>query len=240
MGFRSTTNLRNTENASKKLLLSAYMKILTNFMQSLAIIACLNLDWGELAEIFLPIVKSSAGNMHKIISLECLIGKTIFFIELILIKILQIDSEIAFFLKIGSVLLQPFLIGIFLLLFWLFAIKIYGLNIYESFSNFLKSMSILIILSLSSIINCLFEFLNCVKIDGKEYVASSLNIVCESENYTHLRNTIVIPSFVFYLFVFPTSIFTFMFFNRKSLFSGDCLSKIGFLLNGYKKNTYYW
>jgi len=57
---------------------SAYTKILLNFSQIIAIIGSLNLDWGSLFTQLFPFYKIASGNLHQMISYECLISGNVF------------------------------------------------------------------------------------------------------------------------------------------------------------------
>ena len=107
--------------------------------------------------------------------------------------------------------------------------------------NFLQTLIIIITFSLSSVINALAEFINCVKLNDEKFNSNYLIVRCSNnENYLFWRNFFIIPSFFIYVFVLPVSAFLFMYKNRHKLFNLNIVSKISVLLNGYNKDSYYW
>jgi len=73
--YQSSKKLKEKEIAAQGIIISAYTKILLNFAQIISIIACLNLDWGDLFTSIFPFFKIASGNVNEIISYECIISK---------------------------------------------------------------------------------------------------------------------------------------------------------------------
>jgi len=79
--YQSSKKLKDKEIAAQRILISAYTKILLNFAQIVSIIGCLNLDWGELFTQLFPFYKIASGNVHQLISYECIISGNFFFVN---------------------------------------------------------------------------------------------------------------------------------------------------------------
>ena len=137
---------------------------------------------------------------------------------------------------------MPGFFGGGLLIFWLLAATINKLSLKEAMKNFLQSQIIIITFLLSSIINTLADFVNCTTINNEDYNVSYLTVQCtNNETYLFWRSFYIIPSFIFYALLLPIIAFVFMYKNRKKLFQLDVVSKISFfLMNGYKRESYYW
>ena len=136
---------------------------------------------------------------------------------------------------------MPGFFGGGLLIFWLLAAKIKKLSLNEAMKNFLQSQIIIITFLLSSIINTLADFVNCTTINKEKFNVNFLTVQCtHDDNYLFWRNFFIFPSFIFYAFLLPIVAFIYMYKNRINIFKFEIFSKISFLLNGYKKDSYYW
>ena len=72
--YQSLKKFKEKEIVAQKIMFSAYTKIMLNFSQIIAIIGSLNLNWGELFTNLFPFYKIASGNLHQMISYECLIS----------------------------------------------------------------------------------------------------------------------------------------------------------------------
>jgi len=133
------------------------------------------------------------------------------------------------------------LFGGSLLTFWLIAAVIYRLSLNEALKNFAQTQIITITFLLSSIINTLADFVNCTTLNKEDFNVSYLSIQCtNNSNYLFWRNFLIFPSFLFYVILLPMTAFVYMFKNRMNLFDVNIVAKISFLLQGYKRESYYW
>jgi len=136
---------------------------------------------------------------------------------------------------------MPMLFGGSLLTFWLIAAVIYRLSLNEALKNFAQTQIITITFLLSSIINTLADFVNCTTLNKEDFNVSYLSIQCtNNSNYLFWRNFLIFPSFLFYVILLPMTAFVYMFKNRMNLFDVNIVAKISFLLQGYKRESYYW
>ena len=107
--------------------------------------------------------------------------------------------------------------------------------------NLLICIAISFLFFLSPIINILSDFFNCTKLYENQYMTNYLLERCnDNSRYDFWKKYLIIPAFLIYVMCLPLILFTFMFKNRKRLFDENFISKIGFLLNGYSSETYYW
>jgi len=136
---------------------------------------------------------------------------------------------------------MPAFVGGGLLIFWLMAANIYKLTLIDTIKNLLQSQIIIITFLLSSIINSLADFVNCTTIYNEDYNVSFLTVQCtHNDTYLFWRAFYIFPAFIFYALFLPLIAFVYMFKNRRKLSHLDVISKLKFLLNGYKKESYYW
>jgi len=93
----------------------------------------------------------------------------------------------------------------------------------------------------SPIINDLSGLLNCTKIENESYLTDYLLEQCTgNQRYTEWRNYFVIPCFCFFTIILSSIPLIYMHKNKDILFNEIVLRKIGFLLNGYSIQTFYW
>ena len=107
--------------------------------------------------------------------------------------------------------------------------------------RFLISVAIVLLFFMSNIFDMTVQFLNCQQIDENYYISSFLIEQCNNnERYSFWKYFFIWPCFLFFIIIVPFVFFLFMFKNRKRLFEEDVIVKIGFLLNGYSTETFYW
>ena len=136
---------------------------------------------------------------------------------------------------------SPFAFCILLALFWILY-KFYSKqSFFVMVENFFITTSITFFFFQSSIINALADLLNCTQIENDYYLDSYLIEKCADEtNYHRWRNFMILPAFGFFALILTTLPFIYMFRNKNILYTQDVLRKVGFLLNGYSKQYFYW
>ena len=135
----------------------------------------------------------------------------------------------------------PFVYCGILAFFWI-AYKFYSK---KSVSDILESLLITISITFfffqSNAIKTLADLLNCTKIENNMRLTNYLLEKCiDNPNYEFWRNFVIIPSFCFFSLVLTLIPFIYMCKNRKKLYTENALRKIGFLLNGYSPQYFYW
>ena len=135
----------------------------------------------------------------------------------------------------------PFAFCYLLALFWIFY-KFYSKKrasiILESF---LITASITFFFFQPSIINGLSDLLNCTKIENEYYIRNYLIEKCANNtNYNKWQNLMIIPAFCFFAIILTMMPFIYMYKNRENLYRENILRKVGFLMNGYSRTSFYW
>lgn len=135
----------------------------------------------------------------------------------------------------------PIVFSFILLIFWLIrgVIAKYGFS--TVFEKFLVTMAITFFYFQAPVINALSGILDCTNINNNDYITNYLIEQCSGNpRYDEWRNYFVIPMFCFFALVLPICPFYYMHKNKERLFTKNLISKIGFLLNGYSKKTFFW
>lgn len=145
-----------------------------------------------------------------------------------------------FYYKTLIVLSLPF---IFILLFFLFWVC-YKLYYKEKWTFVLERFCITCVLIflffMFSIINTCSQFLDCSEINGTNYITNYLNENCSNSKYILWKFGWIIPIFLIFSTIIPGLLLYFMVINRKKLFTENNLYKIGYMLNGYDTESFYW
>ena len=161
-----------------------------------------------------------------------------FFKILSLIFKFYIDINSIFYYKACFIILYPIFFAILLTGFWLSYKILYKSEILE---RLLICIAISFMFFLSPIINILADFFNCTHLYENQYMTNFLLEKCiDNSTYDFWKNILILPAVAIYVISFPLILFSFMFKNRKRLFDKNFRAKIGFLLNGYSSQTYYW
>ena len=143
--------------------------------------------------------------------------------------------------KLSILIACPFVFCFLLGFFWILYKSYSKQKFFVILENFLVTLSITFFFFQSSIINALADLLNCTKIENVFYLTNYLLEKCAgNSNYDKLFNILIIPSFCIFCIILPLVPFVYMFKNRTNLYTDKILCKVGFLLNGYSPQFYYW
>ncbi len=138
-------------------------------------------------------------------------------------------------------IILPFLYCFFLLFFWLIHKILRKISIQFMKERFFLTSALVYYYFQPSITNALSDFLNCTKVGENYYLSNYLNEECTNNNrYLMWVLFLVLPSFVIYAIIFPGLAFFYMFLKRNKLYEGDVIYKVGFMLNGFAKEKFYW
>ena len=138
-------------------------------------------------------------------------------------------------------IVYPLFFVVFLMGFWIFYKILYKITFLLMFERFSITVAIIFIFFLSPICNILANFFNCTQIYDNFYITNYLLERCNNNpRYDFWANFLIIPSFCFFIVFYPLILFSYMYRNRNILFTENVIYKIGFLLNGYCINTFYW
>ena len=136
---------------------------------------------------------------------------------------------------------SPFIFTFLLFVFWIFYKIKENLPFPVMIEHFCITTAISFLFFLSPIINVLADFLDSTEIFGNYYITSYL--IERSNNnpqYNLWRNYLILPSFCFFTILFPLCLFIYMQRRKHILFTEGIIYKIGFVLNGYSSETFYW
>ena len=134
----------------------------------------------------------------------------------------------------------PFAFCALLAFFWI-GYKLLSTKKRIIFESFLISTSITFFYFQSTVLNSLANLLSCTKIENTYYLTNYLLVKCDGNaDYGFWRNFVIIPLFTFFSIILTSLPFIYMFNNRKNLYNDNVLRKVGFLLNGYSKQYFYW
>ena len=128
-----------------------------------------------------------------------------------------------------------------LMLFWI-SYKFYkNCDGWIIFERFFITSSITFFYFQAPIINALAGMLNCLPLDNESYISDYLLEQCTNNTrYSHWRNFLVFPAAFFFVIILPIWPIYYMHKNKERIFSIEVTHKVGFLLNGYSPNSFYW
>ena len=107
--------------------------------------------------------------------------------------------------------------------------------------KYLITVAITMAYFLSPVINALASFFNCTTLYSNKYITQNLWEKCnDNPRYSVWRLNVMLPASLFYGIFLPLVLFLYLYKNRKDLLEEKILKKIGFLLNGYSKDKFYW
>ena len=129
----------------------------------------------------------------------------------------------------------------YLVIFWI-ACKFYkkiGFSII--IKNFVVTAAITFFYFQAQVINTAAGILNCSKIENESYISEYLLERCSNNGrYTEWRNILVFPAACFFVLILPFWALYYMNKNKARIFSKEVICKVGFLLNGYSPENFYW
>lgn len=93
-----------------------------------------------------------------------------------------------------------------------------------------------------TIMSVLVELSICEDFNFGSFLKSNLVESCNSSRYLIFYYYFVLPLLIIFSAVFPLFVIVYIWTKNKKglLFNPNIYKKIGFLLIGYKKNTYFW
>ena len=129
----------------------------------------------------------------------------------------------------------------FLFCFW-FGYKFHKkLKFSVAVERFLITSAITFFYFQAPIINALAGMLNCSQIDNESYISDyPLEQCSHNARYSEWKKCLLLPAACFFVFILPIWPLYYMHKNKAMIFHKDVIYKIGFLLNGYSPNNFYW
>lgn len=200
---------------------SAFLKSLMNFFQFLTIFNFYGFQKNKVDIAISNGFEIFTGSFLKIFSLKCLLE-----------NFGENYHAIYFRALINSVMPIIFSI-IFCLIFSLMKKKLKKMILITASST--------LFLLQPTILESLFDILNCESIGGQYYIAKELLTFCYDSQYKKWVAFLVVPSFLIYAIIFPCYLFFLVSSNNKKIASLEEFNqKVGFLIQGYKKSAFYW
>jgi len=152
-----------------------------------------------------------------------------------------LDLQLVPYLKTLLVVCCPVGFCLFLLIFWI------GYKVYKKIrftiilERFLITSAITFFYIQAPIINSLAVMLNCTQIENESYITDyPLEQCTNNERYTAWRNVLIIPTACFFVLILPVYPIYYMHKKKEIIFSKEVIYKVGFLLNGYSPDKFYW
>ena len=239
---QSTLDKKNELSLNSGKSLSIYFKILINYAQMVSIIHNLELKWPFYVTTYLKVTGNVGTISTELLSLDCLISDYNIDINAIYLKALITILIYTMFLTTAS---------------FIFTMR---QVIFRKKRQINKLIILAIVLSIMIQPNSIKEtsnIFNCQKIQEQSYLTRQMSILCYTFDhkkwvYKFFFSDELIPNFIikmtlfgipillFWIVLYPITCLFYLIFHRKQLENIQIKIKMGFYLNGYKKNYFYW
>lgn len=216
---------------------SIYLKILLNYLQMIAIVQNMELKWPFYVKDYLNVYSNVGGSVSSnILSFDCFLQD------------FDIDTE-PIYIQTALTTSIPFIM-IFLSLIVLVFIYLKSKK-----SQNIRIIVIIVVVSIfmqPSIIKSLFDNMVCKKIYSNNYLASDFRIQCDETNqkkwllkiriyfYIYRLYSFIYPMLLLWMVFYPGLCLFYLIKNKKKLDDVDVRAKMGFYINGYKEELFYW
>jgi len=208
-----------------KSLLSIYMKIFMNYLQLVLACTSVNLNYPKQFLDFSRAQGKVGSVDDQVFSFSCYFDNP--------------DSIESIQKKILIIAIAPVLVALLAAFAWT-CIKIIRRN--TSFALCKGEASVIIVFFLlhPTITRNAFSQFDCMTIDsGERWLVSNLTVKCWEGSHTTVALTLALPSLVLWVFGLPALTLLYL-ATRKDLDSIDVKLKVGFIINGYRKQRYFW
>ena len=210
-------------------LVSIYIKIFTNYLQTVFIVTELNLKWPSYLIEFFNFQRSTATITEQVFSFDCYLDQKN-----------SNDITRSYFIKLCLITCIPFLIFAVSYIFWIFHSYIY--NCYNSLKReVFATIIILFFLAYPNIVQFMFSNFSCITIDQmNSYLNRNTAIECWDSSHKKFSLIVAMPGIILWAIGFPTLLLMLMLKNRRRIHLDYYRVVFGFLFNGYKFNKFYW
>jgi hypothetical protein len=202
---------------------SVYFKILTNYIQIVAITISFDLNWPSFVSKMLKYEYQASGATSQIYSIDCFLPPnfTAYYAKLLILNLIP--------------LFTGFLTIIFFLLIYL-CFKTSDLP-----SKMIGSIIVQIFFFQPSIIQANFSMFNCLKLsNGKFYMTKETSIECWSRQHLFYTLALSVPGIGLWCILVPVVLLVSLRRARLNLDKIWERLKYGFLYKGYKDGFFYW
>lgn len=221
--------------------MSVYIKILINYSQTMGLLQKLDLKWPDYVSNIYQSISKFGFISTDILSMDCFIGGI-----MLDLKGIYIRAVATFFF---------YILFMFLAVSFFFFGKFF-LHRQNQFNRF-----ILVFLVFSSMIQPTFiqqdsDIFTCKKVDDMNYIVNQMSVECYTNNHNKwvLLNKLIylihvylskmlyfgFPILVFWIIIYPISCLIYLMNHKKDLDTVDFRIKMGYYLNGYRKEYFYW
>ena len=198
-----------------------YFRVLTLYLQVLAIIQSINL---RLPEIIQTVFKSLGSPNNTILySSGCFLfglSKRYIYLELI----------------ISNVMLVSKLVLIFLI--WFIARLIHPNTVNRRM--LIVAFTSLVYFEQPGILANLSSMLGCETIGNNSYLVKDYNFICDDETYKTYSYILVMPGLIIWGLIFPLMVLGLLINSRKTLHDKKTKMMLGFFYCPYKRQYYFW
>ena len=185
-------------------LTSVYMRILTNYFQILTLAQSYDLSWDDNLKKFLEAISFIAKSSEILLSIDCFVRDN------------GIQTHPVFIKMIIACTFPIICMGV-VFIFWML-LKLFKPKS-EAITNLVKSVIIIIFMSLPPITSITFAIYNCVDIfnDGDSYLALDMDIQCWEDNHSYYAKSFGVPIVLIWVLGLPLMALVILFIKRKSL-----------------------
>ena len=198
-----------------------YLKCLMNFLQILTIFNTFGFNYNIVDSSINQTMQFLSGSFFSVFSFDCLLQNFT-------------KNPPSIFLKALVSTLIPVILTILSVIFTRDKNKL---------DRVLVTVSISMFLFQPNIVQSLFDILNCTHISNVAYIYSEMKVVCYTDEYNEWIAFLVIPSLLIYVVVLPAYFFRKILignYRKKTEKNFDFMTKVGFLIHGFKKDFHYW
>ena len=202
---------------------SVYFKILTNYMQIIAITISFNLGWPDIVLEMFKVQGMASGATTRVYSIDCYLSQEHhpFYAKLILINLIPIATSIT------------------TVLFFLIK-SLFSKTEYLK-SKIVGSIVVQIFFFQSNIIQMNFSIFNCMKIsNGESYMYKEMSIKCWSDKHFFYTFALALPGIGLWCIVIPMVLLISLKNDHLGLGNINEKLKYGFLYKGYKDDKFFW
>ena len=218
-----------------------------NYLQILGIFHNLDLQWSLATNDVANVQNVVTNSFFDVVSLDCLMERKINFLIILIQMFVFIEKNTelkAVYLRTIITVAIPFLY-VFLFIFY-FLMNWMRKKFVKSFQFMQKTISTLtisIFMAQPAIFNAIFLITNCQTLDpGTSFISTNIEESCLSNFYKEFYEILIIPAVIIFGIVLPLISFGFILIYRKSMYeeNSSVTKYFSFLLNGYKKEKFYW
>ena len=210
-----------------KFLHTIYLKILVNYFQLVYLVTQFRLNWPDPVLQLLHAQNNTGGVAQHIYSIDCFLSNN------------QNSSDV-FYIKQIFMAVLPFGVFLLIMLFWVVRAWMTGQFRYLN-REMTASLVIAFFFLHPTLTTSLFSVFSCTKVSAGQYwLTEDMAIPCWDSQ--HIRQTFLvgIPAVVVWVFAVPLLCLGILIRNRREQDEVWVKMQYGFLITGYRRETYYW